>query len=161
METVIRVALLYLFVLVALRLLGKREFSQMTAFDLVTILLIPELAAQALVREDFSMTNAFVALGTLFTLVLLTSVFSHMNRRAEHAIEGSPTVLVSEGAFIPEHLNLERITPGEIYGEMHKVGLWELTQVRWAILETDGKISFIPYARDGFHGSTQSEDVSG
>lgn len=161
MITVLRVVLIYLFVLIALRVLGKREFSQMTAFDLVIVLLIPELAQQALVREDFSVTNAIIGLSTLFTLVLLTSIVSHLSERAESTIEGSPSILVSEGAFITENLNRERVTPREVYGEMHKVGLAEVAQVRWGILESDGKMSFIPYPGREFHASTQGDMVTG
>ena len=63
METVIRVAIVYVFLMAALRFLGKREFGQLSPFDLVVLLMIPELVSQALVREDFSLTNAIVAVG--------------------------------------------------------------------------------------------------
>lgn len=161
METVIRVAVIYLFILLALRMLGKREFSQLTPFELVTLLLVPELAQQSLIREDFSITNALVALSTLFTLVLITSVISHLSRRAESVIEGTPTLLVSDGEMIPVNMNRERVTPSEIYGEMHKVGLYELSQVRWAILETDGKMSIVPTEAASFHRRGSAERALG
>ena len=147
MITVLRVVVIYLFVLIALRMLGKREFSQLSAFDLVTILLIPEIASQALVREDFSLTNALIGLSTLFTLVLLTSIVSHMSKRAATVIDGTPSILICNGQFVVDNLNRERVTPDEIFGEMHKVGLAELGQVQWGILESDGHISFVPYHR--------------
>jgi uncharacterized membrane protein YcaP (DUF421 family) len=144
METVLRIAFFYLFILGGLRVLGKREFSEFSPFELVTLLLIPELASQALLREDFSATNAVVALSTLFALVFLTSLAVHKSRRAGDVIGGSPTVLVHEGRFVRENLNRERITPEEVYGEMRMVGLERVEQVRWAILEGDGRISFVP-----------------
>lgn len=144
METIIRVAVIYVFVLASLRLMGKREFSQMSPFELVTLLLIPELASQALIREDFSITNAIVALSTLFLLVFFTSIVSHMSKKAEQVLEGQPSILVSRGAFVAANMNTCRITPGEVYGEMHKAGLARLEQVHWAILESDGHIAVIP-----------------
>jgi uncharacterized membrane protein YcaP (DUF421 family) len=144
METILRVAAIYVFVMLSLRLMGKREFGQLSPFELVTLLLIPEIAAQSLVREDFSLTNAMVGLSTLFLLVFLTSLATHVSRRAEDIIGGEPSVLVSQGALVTEAMHRARITPGEIFGEMHKVGLHSLEQIRWAILENDGKISIIP-----------------
>lgn len=98
METVVRVAVLYLFLMLVLRVMGKREFSELTPFDLVTLILIPDIVQQALIREDYSMTNALVALCTLFTL--------------------------------------------------HRVGLETIDQVKWVILEPDGRISIIPVRRE-------------
>lgn len=148
METVLRIATIYFVILIALRALGKRSFSQLSPFDLVTLLLIPEIVQQSMMREDFSMTNALIALSTLFTLVFLTSLLSHRFKKIETVIEGSPSVLVSHGQFVVDTMNDTRITPSELYGEMHKSGLSHLEQIRWAILESDGRISFIPYERN-------------
>ena len=144
METVLRVTLFYLFILFGLRVLGKREFSQLSPLELVMLLLIPELASQSLVRDDFSLTNGIIAIATVFTLVFLSSVLQHHSKAVSRVISGSPTILVADGEFIQEHLNRERIDPGEIFSEMHKIGLSRLEQVRWAILEPDGRIAIVP-----------------
>jgi len=162
METVIRVALIYLFVLFSLRVMGKREFSQLSPLELVTLLLIPELAAQALVREDFSLVNALIALSTLFILVYLSTLVQYHSKKASTLINSTPAVLVAEGRFIEQHMNEERVGPDEVYAEMHKAGFAELAQVRWAILETDGKISIIPYNRDEGHPTEKpSRELAG
>ena len=144
METVIRVTIIYLFILFGLRVLGKREFSQLSPVELVTLLLIPELVAQSLVREDFSLTNAIVAVTTLFGLVFITSLVAHLNPRIERVITGVPAVLVSRGQLIEANMHRERISSEELFAEMHKAGLYTLAQVKWAVLESDGKIAFIP-----------------
>lgn len=144
METVIRVAIIYVFILVGLRLLGKREFSQLSTMELVTLLLIPEIVSQSLIREDFSLTNALVGVATLFVLVFLNSLLTHKSKSFEEVVESSPAVLVQHGQLVEENLNKERVAPDEIFSEMHKVGLEKLEQVRWAILETDGNISIVP-----------------
>lgn len=145
METVIRIAVIYLFIMVSLRILGKREFSELTPFELVTLLLIPEIVSQSLVREDYSITNALIGLSTLFILVFVTSVITHKSKKVEEFIEGKPSILVSKGRFVPDTMNMERVTPDEVYAEMHKVGLSRIEQVQWAILESDGKITLIPF----------------
>lgn len=144
METVLRIAFIYFFLMIALRVMGKRELSRMSAFELVLLLLIPELFSQGALREDFSMTNATVATATLLTLVFLTSVVSHMSSRAHAVINGTPTVLVRSGKYVEENMNRERIAPDELLAEMHKAGYETLDQIRWAILEDDGKIALIP-----------------
>lgn len=148
METVLRVALIYLFILICLRALGKRDFSELSPFDLVTLLLIPEIVQESIVREDYSITNAVIGLSTLFSLVLIISIITHKNKRVGSIIEGNPTVLVSNGQFVEDNMNRERISSNEVYSEMHKSGLAKIEQVRWAILEPDGRISFIPVAPD-------------
>ncbi len=144
METVIRIAVIYLMIMVGLRLLGKREFGQLSPLELVTLLLIPEIASQALVREDFSVTNAAIGLFTLFGLVFATSLVTARFERAEKVIESTPTVLAHNGKIFKENLMEERVGPDEIYSQLRKVGLEELSQVKWAILEGDGKISIVP-----------------
>lgn len=144
-DTVLRITAVYLFIMIGLRVLGKREFSQMSPFDLVTLLLIPEIVQQGMMQEDFSVTNAFIGLSTLFVLVFLTSVLSHGSSKAQQFIEGNPTVLVSNGAFVTDSMNMERVSAEEVYTEMHKYGISRVEQVQWAILESDGKISVIPF----------------
>ncbi len=144
METVARIAFIFVFLMLALRVMGKRELSKMSAFELVMLLLIPELFSQAAIGEDFSMTNAVIATATLLTLVLATSIVSHLSSRAHKLINGTPTVLVRSGRYIEENMNRERIGPDELAAEMHKAGYERLDQIKWAILEDDGKISLVP-----------------
>jgi len=143
-ETIIRVALVYLFFMVTLRAMGKREFGELSPLELVSILLVPELIAPTVVGQDHSITNAFLAAGTLFTLVFINSLITFSNRRIENAIEGEPTVLAYDGQLVERNMRHERVTPDEIYGELRKQGFERLDQVRWAVLEGDGKISIIP-----------------
>lgn len=144
METVLRIFLIYLFLLIALRFIGKREFGQLSPMELVTLLIIPEIVSQALTRDDFSLTNSVIGVTTLLVLVYATSLLSQKSERMDELISGQPTVLINRGEFIPANLARERVTPDEVFSEMHKAGMYELEQVKWAILEADGKIAFIP-----------------
>jgi uncharacterized membrane protein YcaP (DUF421 family) len=90
------------------------------------------------------MTNAVIGATTLVTLVFLTSAGSYRFRWLSRVVQARPTVLVRRGVLIEQHLNRERIAPEDIFSAMHKVGLEQLDQVEWAILEGDGKIALIP-----------------
>ena len=144
METVVRVVFVYVLVWACFRVLGKRELTQMSPFELVTLLFIPQLFSRALTRQDYSMTNAVIGATTLFTLVFVTSAASYRFKWFSRVVQARPTVLVCRGALIEPHLDRERIAPGDIFAAMHKVGLARLAQVQWAILEGDGKIALIP-----------------
>ena len=157
METVLRVAAIYLFVLVALRVLGKREFGQLSPLELVSLLMIPEIVSQALTGDDYSLTNAFVGVATLFVLVFATSLLMHRFKKAEVAVAGEPTVLVHRGELFERALNVTRVTPDEVFSEMHKSGLQSLDEVEWAILETDGSIAIVPVAGAGKRGTAAAK----
>lgn len=161
METVIRITLIYLAILIGLRILGKREFSQLTPLELVSLLLIPELVTQSLVGEDFSLTNGLVGVATVFSLVFITSLLVQKSEKFERIIGDEPAVLVAHGRFIEENLNKERVTPGEIFGEIHKAGLDQLSQVKWAILEGDGKIAIVPedITENARRGKLEKKDI--
>ena len=158
METVVRVAFVYVFVWACFRVLGKRELTQMSPFELVTLLFIPQLFSRALTRQDYSMTNAVIGASTLFLLVFLTSAASYRSRRFARIVEAQPRVLVRRGQLVDAHLDRERIPARDVFSAMHKVGLERLDQVEWAILEGDGKISLIPCGREP-HGPDREANV--
>ncbi len=149
MDTVWRVAVVYLFLMAALRTMGKRDVGQLAPFDLVVLLLIPEIFSQAMAGEDYSLTNAIIGVSTLLSLVFLTSVITYRYRWIAKVVEGEPAVLVRHGHLVPEAMNRERVGPDEIVAHMHKSGLERIEQVKWAILETDGSISFVPWEPGG------------
>src|SRR6187200_2789745 len=122
MEAVLRVVVIYLLIVVGLRLLGKREFGQLSPLELVTLLLIPEIVSNAIQGQHFSITHAVVGVSTLFVLVFLTSLFGARWRRFQRVLDGSPRVLVHDGKLIPESMMAERVTPDEVMSEMRKAG---------------------------------------
>src|SRR5690606_34244932 len=107
----------------------------LSPLELVLLLLIPELVAQALVREDFSMTNAVIAVTTLTSLVFITSVVAYKFKRLGEVIEGKPSLLVRQGETIAATMDRERIPAEEIVAEMRKAGIERLGEVKWAVLE--------------------------
>lgn len=145
MELLVRVGLLYVFLTLALRLLGKRELSQLSPFELVTLLLVADTVAPALTAGDRSVTGALAAAAALLCLAWLHSVASYTSRRFRRVVEAQPALLVRHGQLLPEALHRERVRPDEIHSEMHKAGIERLSQVKWAILEPDGQMSFVRF----------------
>jgi uncharacterized membrane protein YcaP (DUF421 family) len=144
MEIVLRVSIIYAALLFALRLMGKREFGQLSPFELVTLLLIPEIMTEALHAGERSLTGAFIGVATLLSLVFLTSLAAYRVRWFGRWTEGEPVVLVRDGRMLTSALDRERVSPDEVAAEMRKAGLDDLARVRWGVLETDGRISFVP-----------------
>lgn len=156
MDTVIRVVIIYVFLIIAMRVLGKREFNQLSPMELVSLLLIPEIVSNALNLQDNSLINAFIGVTTLFSLVFFTSLLVQRSHRAQKIISGEPVVLVRRGLLLHHNISRERMTPDEIYTEMREAGFERIEQIKWAVLEPDGKISFIP--QDGETGTPANKD---
>jgi uncharacterized membrane protein YcaP (DUF421 family) len=149
MDIVVRIAVIYVFLLIALRLMGKREFGQLSPFELVTLLLIPEILTEALHAGETSLTASFIGISTLLALVFITSLIAYRSPRLGRIIEDEPVVLVHHGYLVPSAMHRERISPQEIVAEMHKAGLERMEQVKWGVLETDGRITFVPWQPPG------------
>lgn len=158
METVLRVAIAYAFIVFGLRITGKRTFGQLSPADLVVLMLIPEFFQQAVAREDFSMTNALVAVSTLLVLTMVTETLSYRFRRLGTVVNGSSETVVSHGQLRTERMDRERISPDEILDAMHRVGLERLEQVKWAVLYPDGNIAIVPWKPGTTQGGGEHRD---
>src|SRR5690606_4812867 len=134
-------------VFVLLRLMGKRELAQMTPFELVLLVVIGDLLEPAVIRDDFSLTGATLAIVTFAFWALVLNFLSNRSRRAERLIDGEPSVLVRDGVILREGLRRNRLTVSELEGEMRLAGIARIAEVGWAILETNGKISFLERSR--------------
>jgi uncharacterized membrane protein YcaP (DUF421 family) len=145
MDTVLRSTVVYLFMLVVFRISGKRSLSQITTFDFILLLIISEATQQALVGNDFSITNAFVVIATL---IALDTAFSWMENRSpvfSRVVGSLPVVIVENGKLLEDRAKREGLTLSEILAEgREKHGLERLEQFKYAILERHGGISVIP-----------------
>ena len=144
MDIVIRSAVIYLFVMVLMRLLGRRELSRMQPFDLLILVVIADFVQQGVTQQDYSVTGAVLAVGTFSLLIVATSWVAWRFPRTRPVIDGNPVVLVEDGNPIEDNLRRERISVEEIAAQARIQQLDSLQKVRWAILETSGDISFIP-----------------
>jgi len=145
MDTVLRSAAVYIFLMLVFRISGKRSLSQITTFDFILLLIISEATQQALVGNDFSFANAAVV---IVSLVVLDNMFSWMEGRwpAFSRVVGSlPVVVVENGRLLEDRAKREGVTLTEILAQgREKHGLERLEQFKYAILERHGGISVVP-----------------
>jgi uncharacterized membrane protein YcaP (DUF421 family) len=146
MDIVIRAVVIFCFIFILMRLLGRRELSSLEPFDLIMLVVIGDLVQQGVTQQDLSVTGAVLAVGTIGLLTVAVSWLSWRFPRFRPLLDGRPIVLVEDGNPIFDNLRRERITVEEIAAaaRMQKIG--SLDSVRWAVLETSGSISFIPKA---------------
>lgn len=116
----------------------------MAPMEFLVLMMIPEIVSQALSDDDHSLTGAIIGVGTLLSLVFITSFFSYRFKKVGEIIEGNPTILVRDGTLIRKNADKERVSIKEIYSELHKNGYERIEDIRWVILEPDGKLAFIP-----------------
>lgn len=143
MEIIFRVATIYAFVFIGLRVLGKRELNQLSAIELVTLMLVPEIVSPA-INGDGSLINGLIGVSTLFILVFATSIVSYLFKPAEDVIEGKAFILKDENGLQTEVMDKERLSVDEIFATMQQSGFDDLNQIKTIVLESDGQISFIP-----------------
>jgi uncharacterized membrane protein YcaP (DUF421 family) len=145
MESVIRPTFVYLFVLVLLRLTGRRTLAQITTFDFVLLLIISEATQQALIGVDNSMINSAIVVSTLIGLNILMSLLKQRSRWFDRLLDDIPMVIVSDGKPLKDRMQEARVDEDDVLDaarELH--GLERMDQIRHAILERDGQISIIP-----------------
>lgn len=143
MDIALRAVFLYLFIVFVMRVIGRRELSSMTPFDLILLIIVGDAIQQGLTQDDYSVTGAVIAVATIATLQVLTSYLSFRSKRARRVLEGLPIVLVDRGELVRENLKRERMTEDEVAEEMRQQQISSLDDVEWAILEANGSISFI------------------
>jgi uncharacterized membrane protein YcaP (DUF421 family) len=145
MDSVLRGAAIYFFLLVLFRLAGKRTLSDVTTFDFVMLLIIGEATQQALLGEDFSLTNAFLVILTLIGLDIAISLWQQRWPRLSKWIEGVPLVIVEDGRPLHERMKRARVSEEDVLtAARERQGLARMDQIQYAVLERSGGISIIP-----------------
>lgn len=143
MDIVLRATAMFAFLYVLIRLLGKRELGQMTPFELVLLIVMGDLIQQGVTHNDFSLTGGLLAICTFAFWALALSWTTYLFPKAKDLLEGAPRVIVRNGELIEQNMRRDRLTRDEVLSEMRLAGIGRLSEVAWAILEPQGKISFI------------------
>ncbi len=145
MDSVLRAAAIYLFLLVLFRVAGKRTLSDVTTFDFVLLLIIGEATQQALLGEDFSLTNAFLVIVTLIGFDIGLSLWIQRWPWLSKWMEGVPLIIVEHGQPLRERMQRVRVSEDEILtAARERQGLARMDQIQYAVLERSGGISIIP-----------------
>jgi uncharacterized membrane protein YcaP (DUF421 family) len=142
-DIVLRATIVFCFLLVLTRVIGRRELSSLQPFDLILIIILGDAVQQGLTQDDYSLTGAFLAIGTIAVLQVFVSWVGFRFPRARPVIEGTPIVVVQDGDVIARNAKRERLSVDEIREAARQQGIGQLSQVKWAVLETNGQITFI------------------
>lgn len=155
MEIVVRATIVFFFLWLLTRSLGKRELAEMTAFELVVLVVMGDLVQQGVTQEDMSLTGAVLAVGTIALWVGFFSWVSFRFSRTRPVIEGTAQVIVRNGEPMLDLLKIERVTMDEVLEAARHQGIADLAMVRLGILEPDGKFSFLRYDGDEPQGDDE------
>jgi uncharacterized membrane protein YcaP (DUF421 family) len=143
MEIVLRSAVLYLFLLVLVRAMGKRELAEMSALELLLLVTMGDLVQQGATQEDMSVTGAILATGTIGAMIIGASYLSFRVPRLRPLLEGRAAEVVRDGRVSDDALQIERLTLDDLLSAARDCGIADLSAVRLAVLEADGRLSFV------------------
>jgi uncharacterized membrane protein YcaP (DUF421 family) len=143
MSIVVRTTVIFFFVWLCLRAVGKRELAELTAFELVLVMVIGDIVQQGITQEDVSLVGAMLGVGTITLWILATSYVSFRFRRTRPLLEGLPAVVVQDGRLNADVVRIERLTADEVLSAAREQGIASLREVRLAILEPEGRFTFI------------------
>ena len=147
MDIVARAIVAFLFVFLLTRLIGRRELSSMEPFDLMLLIVVGDLIQQGVTQNDLSVTGLFLTVGVFGVLTLAASYLGFRFPRIRPLIEPDPLILIEDGKTIDRNLRKERITHEELAAEARLQQIESLDAVKWAVLESGGRVSFIPKSR--------------
>ncbi len=144
MDAVLRAFAVYLFLMVMFRIAGRRTMMQLTSFDLVLLLIVSEAAQNAMIGNDYSVTNGFLVILTLIGLDIVFSYLKHRSTFFERWLDGVPMVIVDNGRPLSALMDKARVDEDDIMTSARSSGLERMDQIKYAVLESSGSISIIP-----------------
>jgi uncharacterized membrane protein YcaP (DUF421 family) len=147
MDIVVRSAVLFIFVFVVTRALGRKELAEISSFELILLVVMGDLIQQGVTGDDRSVVGAMLAVSTFALLTLAMSYAAFRWPRTEPVLEGIAVIVVRDGEPLDDVLQLERLTEDEVKDAAREQGISDLAEVSVGILEADGKFSFL--RRDG------------
>jgi uncharacterized membrane protein YcaP (DUF421 family) len=143
MDIVLRAAFAFVFIFFLTRIVGRRELSSLEPFDLIMLIVLGDLVQQGVTQSDYSVTGLVLAAGTIALMQVLVSYLNFRFRRLQPMLNGEPIVLVEDGRVLERNIARERLTRDELLEQARQNQIDSFDQIRLAILETSGQISFI------------------
>jgi uncharacterized membrane protein YcaP (DUF421 family) len=143
MDIVLRGIVVFVFLFVLVRVMGRRELSSLEPFDLILLIILGDAVQQGLTQDDYSLTGAMLAVGTIAILQIGTSWLNFHFPRLRPVLDGEPIVIVQDGKEIERNMRRERLTSDDVAEAARKQNIGSLDDVAWAVMETSGEISFI------------------
>ena len=144
----IRTVILYFVITIGLRLMGKRQIGELEPTELVITLLISDLASVPMQDFGVPLLDGLVPIAVLLSLSMLVSYFNLKSIRFRNLVCGEPAILIQNGKVSQKAMAKNRFTLDELLEQLRSQGIFDLAAVKFAILETDGQLSVLPYARE-------------
>jgi uncharacterized membrane protein YcaP (DUF421 family) len=144
MDLVIRAVVVFFFIFLVTRIVGRRQLSELEPFDLILLVVLGDLVQQGITQSDQSVTGTLIVISTIALLSVAVSWAAFRFKALRLLTEGEPIVLVRDGQPIPRNMRRERITVADIQEEARQSQITSIADLQWAILENDGQISCIP-----------------
>lgn len=149
MELVVRATIMFWFLWLVVRGTGKRSLAELTPLDLLLVVVIGDLAQQGVTQEDMSITGAAVAVSVFVVWTLAADWMARRSNSARKLLIGEPVIVVRDGVPLTKRLQRERITMADLQEAARLSGIRSLSDVEYAVLETDGRFSFIEKSTAG------------
>lgn len=143
LDIIIRSASIFFFVMIVMRMWGKKHLSEVSPFDLILMLIMSESLQNSLIDDDKSVTGGMLSFGTLITLNVLANRLGFYSRKAEKIIEGTPKILIRSGCIDEKTLKKESMTLQELHSILRQQGVMDPQEVEWGIIEPNGKFSVV------------------
>jgi uncharacterized membrane protein YcaP (DUF421 family) len=143
MDLVLRTTFVFVLIFLVTRAVGRRELSSMEPFDLILLVVMGDFVQQAVAQSDYSLTGATIVTVTLALLTVGTAWLSFRFKRLRPVLEGEPIVIIADGRLIERNLRAQRMTSDEVAAEARLQQIGSLEDIRWAVLESNGRMSFL------------------
>jgi len=143
MELVIRATVIFWFLWLVVRGTGKRSLAELTPLDLILIVVIGDIVQQGVTQEDMSVTGAMLAVAVFVVWTLAADWLARRFPRTSRVLAGEPIIVVRDGEPLEQRLRRERVTMDDLHEAARIEGIGDLSEIEFAVLETDGKFSFI------------------
>jgi uncharacterized membrane protein YcaP (DUF421 family) len=143
MDIVLRTIVVYFLIMLVTRAVGRRELSSMEPFDLILLVVMGDLVQQGVTQSDYSLTGTTTVITTIALLTVGTAYLSFRFKRLRPLLEGDPVILIADGRLLEDNIRRQRLTVEELRAEARLQSIGSLDDIRYAVLETNGKVSFL------------------
>jgi uncharacterized membrane protein YcaP (DUF421 family) len=144
MDLALRTIVVFLFIFLLMRIVGRRELSNLEPFDLILLIVLGDSVQQGITQDDYSVTGALIVISVFALMQLSVSYLNFRFPRLRPLLDGQPLVLVEDGKTIDKNLRRERMTAEDLMEQARSQQIDSIDKIKWAVLETSGEISFIP-----------------
>lgn len=148
--TIVRTAIIYILLTFSMRIMGKRQIGELDVSDLVSTLLISELAAIPIDDPDIPLLNAIVPIIFIISVEIIISTLKNRSQRMKSVLDGHPVYIIYKGKLLQSALVENRISLNELLSEMRGQGVFDISDIEYGIIEQDGTLSLFKKSDTGF-----------